>query len=120
MVRPTKGNPLGCQTQMRNSQLDSMDEIRLGPDNVLESASSEVIAANVEMYRCHGKVYDQMWGSSFGPSLDATLHSDLDRIAGNYSASPEGLRCLDCGAGTGAVTLNMLARGWSVTALDVS
>ena len=108
------------RVQMRNSELGSMDEIRLGQNNVLESASSEVIGANVEMYRCHGKSYDQMWGSSFGPSLDATLQSDLDRIAGNYSGSPEGLRCLDCGAGTGAVTLSMLARGWSVTAIDVS
>jgi len=103
-----------------------MDSPESGPmagfqlDNVLESASSEVIAANVEMYRCHGKSYDQMWGSSFGPCLDATLQSDLNRIAGHYSGSPESLRCLDCGAGTGAVTLNMLARGWSVTALDVS
>ena len=105
---------------MCSSEFGSMDEFRLGQDNILESASSRVIAANVEMYRSHSKSYDQSWESSFGRSLDAELKSDLDRIAANFSGSPESFRCLDCGAGTGAVTLDMLARGWAVTAIDVS
>jgi len=89
-------------------------------DKALDSVSSDVIAANVEMYRSVAKNYDRGWNSVFGQDLDPALERDLNEIAAGFNSTEGPLRCLDCGAGTGAITLNMLERGWSVTALDVS
>lgn len=89
-------------------------------DKALDSISSDVIAANVEMYRTVARKYDRGWNSVFGQDLDPALQHDLDEIAASFDSTVGLLSCLDCGAGTGAVTLNMLQRGWSVTALDVS
>ena len=84
-----------------------------------ESLQSGVIAANAEMYRDLAVRYDQCW-TVLGHDLDPALSRDLDKIALSFRADQSPLRCLDCGAGTGAIALHMLARGWNVTAVDVS
>src|SRR3954470_18483608 len=83
-------------------------------------ASSDVIAANIAMYRDIAKTYDCCWKSVLGSELDPTLERDLAIIADSFTPHVAPLSCLDCGAGTGAMTLTMLARGWSVTSVDVS
>ncbi len=89
-------------------------------DNVNPSSlQSDVIAANAEMYRGLAARYDRCW-IVLGHDLDPALNQDLDKIASSFSGSRGHFRCLDCGAGTGTIALNMLARGWSVTAVDVS
>lgn len=87
---------------------------------VHSSPLSGVIAANVEMYRGLASRYDRCWASVLGHTVDPALKQDLERITSSFAPDRQPLRCLDCGAGTGAITLNMLARGWSVTAVDVS
>jgi ubiquinone/menaquinone biosynthesis C-methylase UbiE len=86
----------------------------------VDTVSSSVIAANVEMYRDVAKNYDRCWNSVLGEDLNPALHRDLEAIAASFSREDSLFQCLDCGAGTGAITLRMLARGWSVTAVDVS
>ncbi len=86
----------------------------------LESLSSDVIAANVEMYREVARNYDHCFQRAFGEVVYTTLERDLDVIASRFASEEGPIDCLDCGAGTGALTLGMLARGWRVTAVDVS
>lgn len=86
----------------------------------MESLTSAVVAANVEIYREMAETYDRAWVSVLGPELDPLLERDLDFIAARLSSSNGVVRCLDCGAGTGALTLRMLHHGWHVTAVDVS
>jgi ubiquinone/menaquinone biosynthesis C-methylase UbiE len=81
---------------------------------------SGVIAANVEMYRGLASRYDRCWTSVLGHDLNPALRQDLEKIVSSFSPDQGPFRCLDCGAGTGAVALAMLAHGWSVTAVDVS
>ena len=84
------------------------------------SPQSGVIAANVEMYRGLAPRYDRCWTSVLGHDLDPALSRDLGKIASSFPSDQGPFRCLDCGSGTGAIALNMLGRGWSVTAVDVS
>lgn len=84
------------------------------------SASAIVIDANVEMYRDLARRYDASWSAVLGDALDPALKRDLLKIASSFPGHFEKHRCLDCGAGTGAVTLEMLVYGWDVTAVDVS
>jgi ubiquinone/menaquinone biosynthesis C-methylase UbiE len=86
----------------------------------VDQVSSSVIAANIEMYREVAESYDGCWNSVFGLDLNPALERDLETIACSFSVQDSQLRCLDCGAGTGAITLRMLAHGWRVTAVDVS
>jgi SAM-dependent methyltransferase len=91
-----------------------------GNQATIDPLSADVIAANVAMYRDLAKRYDHCWRSVLGDDVDPALQRDLDMITSSCSPESGRLRCLDCGAGTGAITLNMLARGWVVTAVDVS
>jgi ubiquinone/menaquinone biosynthesis C-methylase UbiE len=82
-------------------------------------AEAKVIAANVDFYRQIADKYDSYETYLFDPDLQQSLEDDLDTI-GSYFRSGRRLSCLECGGGTGNLTLKMCARGWTVTVVDVS
>lgn len=91
------------------------------PTNTLDrDAESRVIAANVAFYEQIADKYDSYETYLFDLGLQKSLEVDLDKIA-YYSRD---LRrkpvCLECGGGTGNLTLKMCARGWPVTVVDIS
>lgn len=86
----------------------------------LSKPAARVIDANVSFYRQIAQKYDSCEGYLFDRLLEQNLEDDLD-IIGSYFASLERTPCcLECGGGTGRLTLKMCARGWKVTVVDVS
>lgn len=83
-------------------------------------SESAVIEANIELYRRIAAKYDCNETCASSLELQRMLDRDVDRIAMALGARSEPIECLDCGAGTGNLTLKMLRKGWSVTAVDVS
>jgi 2-polyprenyl-3-methyl-5-hydroxy-6-metoxy-1,4-benzoquinol methylase len=84
------------------------------------SIQSDVIAANVEFYRQVAFEYDRYESCTFDHDLQRMLETDLDRIAKHCVSLGRAPSCLDCGGGTGNLTLKMLSRGWTVTVVDIS
>src|SRR5438067_1781955 len=84
------------------------------------SIESDVIAANVEFYRQIAPQYDRYESCTFDYYLQKMLETDLDRIARDCASVGRTVSCLDCGGGTGNLTLKMLRRGWTVTVVDIS
>jgi 2-polyprenyl-3-methyl-5-hydroxy-6-metoxy-1,4-benzoquinol methylase len=84
------------------------------------SAEREVISANIEMYREIARKYDGYEVCVRDRGLQAMLHADLSRIASLVRPSSGRLKCLDCGGGSGNLSLKMLEMGWDVTVVDVS
>jgi ubiquinone/menaquinone biosynthesis C-methylase UbiE len=84
------------------------------------SIQSEVIAANVEFYRQIAFQYDTYESCTFDRDLQRMLETDLDRMAKSRASLGRPVSCLDCGGGTGNLTLKMLRRGWTVTVVDIS
>lgn len=78
----------------------------------------QIVRANVEFYRQIAPTYDDYESCVADPFSQEGLEVDLTWIAGTLPPGP--VRCLDCGAGTGNLTLKMLRRGWRVTVVDVS
>jgi SAM-dependent methyltransferase len=56
----------------------------------------------------------------FDPLLQQGLEADLDKIGSYFVPLGRTPSCLECGGGTGNLTLKMCARGWKVTVVDVS
>ena len=83
------------------------------------AAEAKVIEANVAFYLEIARKYDTYETYVFDPVLQQSLEDDLDRIA-SHLALPGRLSCLECGGGTGNLTLKMCKRGWAVTVVDVS
>jgi SAM-dependent methyltransferase len=82
------------------------------------SMCDQVMAANVEFYGKIAEIYDQYEFCASELFFQEMLENDLNRM---QSRLPKGrVRCLDCGGGSGNLTLKMLARGWDVTVVDVS
>lgn len=91
----------------------------MGPDDLRH----QVIAANVTFYKgvTTGHYdYDDYECCVTDPGIQAMLEQDLDAMASALSGSFKKIRCLDCGGGSGNLTLKMLQRGWDVTVVDVS
>jgi SAM-dependent methyltransferase len=84
------------------------------------SIQSDVITANVEFYRQVAFEYDRYESCTFDHDLQRMLETDLDRMANNGVSLGRAVSCLDCGGGTGNLTLKMLRRGWTVTVVDIS
>jgi 2-polyprenyl-3-methyl-5-hydroxy-6-metoxy-1,4-benzoquinol methylase len=84
------------------------------------SAQEEVISANIESYREIADKYDHYEICVRDRALQAMLYADLSRIAGLVRGSSGPLKCLDCGGGSGNLSLKMLEMGWDVTVVDVS
>jgi 2-polyprenyl-3-methyl-5-hydroxy-6-metoxy-1,4-benzoquinol methylase len=83
-----------------------------------ESIRDEVISANVAFYREMAEEYDQYESCASEEYYQQMLDADLDKIEAQLPAGS--IHCLDCGGGSGNLTLKMLKRGWNVTVVDVS
>jgi ubiquinone/menaquinone biosynthesis C-methylase UbiE len=86
----------------------------------LSAAETRVIGANVDFYRQIAAKYESCEGYLFSPLLQRSLEDDLDKITSYFDSLGRTPSCLECGAGTGRLTLKMCARGWIVTVVDVS
>jgi 2-polyprenyl-3-methyl-5-hydroxy-6-metoxy-1,4-benzoquinol methylase len=84
------------------------------------SAATEVVQANVDFFRSFAHKYDQYESPVFDPFFQQMLMDDLDRITANFNHPLTRPTALDCGGGTGNISLKLLARGWSVSVVDVS
>src|SRR5260370_7409968 len=84
------------------------------------AAETRVIEANVAFYLQTAEKYDSYETYLFDPDLQQTLEDDLDIIGSHFSSLGRTPSCLECGGGTGNLTLKMCARGWAVTVVDVS
>jgi ubiquinone/menaquinone biosynthesis C-methylase UbiE len=78
----------------------------------------QVISANVEFYKEIAKKYDNYEACASDEYFQHVLELDIDRI--ETSLTNRDIHCLDCGGGSGNLTLKMLKRGWAVTVVDVS
>ncbi|HEY2461740.1 MAG TPA: class I SAM-dependent methyltransferase [Candidatus Acidoferrum sp.] len=83
-----------------------------------ESIREEVISANVEFYREIAGKYDEYESCASEEFHQRMLESDLNKMQSLLAGKD--VRCLDCGGGSGNLTLKMLERGWKVTVVDVS
>lgn len=85
-----------------------------------DSLDASVVEANVRFYREIAAKYDQYETCASDPGVQESLDRDLDRISSLINKENKSLDCLDCGGGSGNLTLRMLNKGWSVTVVDVS
>src|SRR5215467_1924491 len=83
-------------------------------------AQAKVIEANVTFYLDMAEKYDTYETYLFDPALQQSLEDDLDKIGSHLALLGRTPHCLECGGGTGNLTLKMCKRGWAVTVVDVS
>ena len=83
-------------------------------------AEAKVIAANVDFYRQFADKYDSYETYLFDPALQQSLEEDVYKIGSRFALLDRAPSCLECGGGTGNLTLKMCQRGWAVTVVDVS
>ena len=83
-------------------------------------AEAKVIKANVVFYLQMAEKYDTYETYLFDPALQQSLEDDLDKIGSHLALLGRTPSCLECGGGTGNLTLKMCKRGWAVTVVDVS
>jgi SAM-dependent methyltransferase len=81
---------------------------------------AEVIAANIDFYGHIAGKYDEYETCARSDVLQQMLRTDMERMRGLLESSPGNVRCLDCGGGSGNISLLMLEMGWAVTVVDVS
>lgn len=81
---------------------------------------SSVIEANIQFYRQIAAKYDRYETCASSANLQQMLDRDVDHIGMVLGSRGGAIECLDCGGGTGNLTLKMLRKGWSVTVVDVS
>src|ERR1700756_5256092 len=83
-------------------------------------AQAKIIEANVSFYLQVAEKYDTYEPYLFDPALQQSLEDDLDTVGRHLSRLGRSPSCLECGGGTGNLTLKMCKRGWIVTVVDVS
>ena len=88
--------------------------------NTADSIREQVILANKEFYREIAPKYDHYEYCASDEFFQQGIEADLAKVEEALGSSRRPLQCLDCGAGTGNITLKMLNRGWDVTVVDVS
>lgn len=91
--------------------------VGLLPDS---SIHRQVISANVEFYKQIANKYDYYESCAADIFFQAGIENDLTTISRAFAQHRDPIKCLDCGGGTGNLTLKMLRRGWHVTVVDVS
>lgn len=89
-------------------------------DDFSGSAQERVIAANVDFYRQVAERYDAYEPYLFDPAFQQSLEDDLEKLGSYFVSLGRRPSCLECGGGTGNLTLKMCAKGWAVTVVDVS
>ena len=89
-------------------------------NRAFDLAEKSVVQANIDFYRQIAQKYDQYETCVSDPQMQHLMEQDLDRIATFLGKSGECIECLDCGGGSGNLSLKMLRRGWSVTVVDIS
>jgi 2-polyprenyl-3-methyl-5-hydroxy-6-metoxy-1,4-benzoquinol methylase len=99
---------------------NNISEIRSGNTQSRSAPEAKVIAANVDFYRQVAAKYDSSASYLFDPFLQQGIEEDLDKISSYFVSIGRTPSCLECGGGTGNLTLKMCARGWRVTVVDVS
>jgi 2-polyprenyl-3-methyl-5-hydroxy-6-metoxy-1,4-benzoquinol methylase len=85
-----------------------------------DAQQADVHAANVAFFHETASKFDSYESHMFDRETQQMLEQDLNRIAERLTVSHRRVRCLDCGGGTGNLTLKMLKRGWNVTVVDIS
>jgi 2-polyprenyl-3-methyl-5-hydroxy-6-metoxy-1,4-benzoquinol methylase len=85
-----------------------------------ESGRNEVILANQEFYKQIAQKYDNYEACASDAFFQRWIEDDLQIVECKLTKRGDAVHCLDCGGGTGNVTLKMLRRGWRVTVVDVS
>lgn len=81
---------------------------------------AEVLSANVDFFHETASKFDGYESHMFDAEIQQMLEEDLNRIANRFASARAPIQCLDCGGGTGNLTLKMLRRGWNVTVVDIS
>jgi ubiquinone/menaquinone biosynthesis C-methylase UbiE len=85
-----------------------------------ETGQDQVILANKEFYKQVAQKYDDYEACASDAFFQRWIEDDLKIVERKLPKRSNAIRCLDCGGGTGNVTLKMLRRGWRVTVVDVS
>src|SRR5260370_9106021 len=85
-----------------------------------ETLQDQVIVANKEFYKQIARKYDDYEACASDAFFQRWIEDDLKIVEHKLPKRGDAVRCLDCGGGTGNVTLKMLRRGWRVTVVDVS
>jgi 2-polyprenyl-3-methyl-5-hydroxy-6-metoxy-1,4-benzoquinol methylase len=85
-----------------------------------EVVRDEVIRANKEFYRQIADKYGGYESCASDAFFQGWIEEDLKIVERKLPKRGTAVRCLDCGGGTGNVTLKMLSRSWRVTVVDVS
>ena len=88
--------------------------------NSAEAVRNEVILANQEFYKLIVQKYDEYEACVSEAIFQRWIEDDLNIVERKLPKRGGAVQCLDCGGGTGNVTLKMLRRGWRVTVVDVS
>ena len=88
--------------------------------NAAEAMRDEIIRANKEFYQQIAHKYDDYEACASDAFFQRWIEDDLRIIESRLPGRGDAVLCLDCGGGTGNVTLKMLRRGWHVTVVDVS
>lgn len=83
-------------------------------------AEKSVIEANIDFYRQIAQKYDEYETCVSDLEMQKRMEQDLDRIETLLGKAGESIECLDCGGGSGNLSLKMLRKGWSVTVVDIS
>ena len=84
------------------------------------SAAAEVLQANLDFFRGFAHKYDRYESPVFDRFFQQMLIDDLDQITASFGRSVTPPTALDCGGGTGNISLKLLERGWTVTVVDAS
>jgi len=85
-----------------------------------DAQQADVRAANVAFFHETASKFDSYESHMFDQETQQMLEEDLNRMASRLPLLQRPVRCLDCGGGTGNLTLKMLKRGWNVTVVDIS
>jgi 2-polyprenyl-3-methyl-5-hydroxy-6-metoxy-1,4-benzoquinol methylase len=80
---------------------------------------AKIIEANVAFYLQFAEKYDNYETYLFDSDVQQSLEEDLE-IGSRFAGLLRSPSCLECGGGTGNLTLKMCKRGWAVTVVDVS
>ena len=83
-------------------------------------SNSKMLRANEIYHDLEAEVYDESQPYMRNSFAQAMFEKDIDGIVAGLARVGNPLRVLDCGAGTGNLSLKFLSRGCLVTAVDVS